>query len=646
MNEGKHSLFKNIKVNSPWILLALFCFGVFLYFDPTHSWIEIANATPIGAGMGDAFNPWPYMFITSKIAALFFLNSAVTMLFGYILFFQFWRQLEVSFSTQFIASFVPGYLSLCAIGRLCTFFFPHSVSPLLIVAMEILIAFVGIYIQKVDLKKSLSYRKKPGIWQVSTVIILFLVCFTQGIQWGYHFLTGDGTAFFLNYLKQTLPNLDTSSYLPLVDQHADELLYNYPLLYTFNSIQNPQILFWFFNVVGRLSMIFLTYSLFRYYKLNRSYSIMSTTFFFIGTTALNPTKYLLLFDGVNPLLYVLHIHRSLAAIIPFLWVGILETASKNRSEKFWYFVISIFIIGLLMTSIHNTIALVLTTIAWLLFGSIKKIPLAERSYKHIKFIFIFITAMPLLTYSLINSPIIGFQGILLLVAIILSGLALIALVDWNQLRSASSVHKNLIILIFTTLIIAGTTLGNVTTVILRRVLTTLDLAKYFNFQPILSRSMISMENPLKLFHFVGCDGPTSHCQSGMAFIGYYGIILALGVFVFVKTISIKKEPRFTHLLLFQIFMAIGCFLGALMIKDFFDKNTMAQGWLLTRLIEIPYYAILFLFFMISGRYGTARGRRWITLICFIWCITPFLSTDRFGQWVGNLNFLFKSNFFH
>lgn len=290
-------------------IFSLFC--LFIYFDKNASWIEIARVFSPGEGLPKSYVPNDHITISWPIGLLFFANSLLTMLFGYLLVNPMWTRINASFLTKFVGSFVPGYLAVCAIARLSTLFFPHLFAPILIVTIEIVLILLLARHQRRLLITLIQGEFKKRHWiEASIILVIFFLCLTEGIQWGYHYLTSDGTGFFLTYLEKTLPLLDMKSHFPIVDQHADEILYNYPLLFTFYKTHNPQVFFWFLNAVGRLSMGFLFFLLFRYYRLSNTYSIAATLFLFFGTNSLNPFKYLLIFDGVNPLFYVLNLNRS------------------------------------------------------------------------------------------------------------------------------------------------------------------------------------------------------------------------------------------------------------------------------------------------------------------------------------------------
>ncbi len=138
----------DFRIDRRYIFLLTAFFGLFLYFDPTLSWIEIANITRPGEAMGENFNPFQYMYISREMVLLFFFQSVVTMFFGYVLFAQLWNRLDISFITKLMASFIPGFLALVAISRITTAFLSHSSAPTAILLVEILVIAISAYVQK------------------------------------------------------------------------------------------------------------------------------------------------------------------------------------------------------------------------------------------------------------------------------------------------------------------------------------------------------------------------------------------------------------------------------------------------------------------------------------------------------------------
>lgn len=635
-----------------WTIAGLLS-ALFLYLDPTATWVETGRPFAIAEGLPATFEPLPNILLPWQMKIAFSAYVLLTAIFGYLLVAPLWFRTRSSLLMQVLASFIPGYIGVCAVNRLATLALPHKYAPTAIWLILIFSSANLFVIQRSSISRADYSPEVTPRWVERAIFFgLFSLCLIEGIQWGYHYLNGDGTWFFLNYLGEKLPALDLNQHFPLVDQHSDEVIFNYPLLYGFNKTPSSMVLFWLLNAVGRCSLVAFMYLTFRRYRMPKNYSFVATAFFFFGTNAINPTKYLLSFDAANPLFYTLHIGRTIGAILPIFWFAMLETTYINIQRRVRLVALPLFAIGITTMTVHNALTLVFTTVFWLLIRTIPIHAEQERSTNRTSFVLLSIAAAPIITYSLTTTSLQGLHGILLLAAVVAGGLGFLLQFESAQPgRRLISVFQRsearIVVVLLATLAAAAVTIGNVGTVAFRRVLQATGIWNFSDSEPPLSRGLVNMETPTRFMHFVGCEGPTSHCKSGLAYLGYYGMptMMALLAFYFCRRAIGTKMRAPVQLLIIQLLFVLTAFCASLLVKDFFDKGTMASGWLLTRLIETPYYVLVFIFFLVVGRLASTNFRRRLMMVLSIWIILPILFTHRLDQWWLNVKFLINSGFF-
>ena len=615
---------------TPFLPVLVFLFGVIIFkiIDPTETWPESTDIFLPKPNDELKFTPFltnglkPIVFSLALVLA--YLSSSI--LIGYRLISRFLASVDVSSVVKLCVAFLPGYLVVVGLVRIVTIMFSHSSAMYLGFCLPIVTAIACSYSLLNSKKAHKSSAKSNRSIPVLGIVVVFFIMLITRVQLGTHFLVGDGTYAFLSYYHELLSSIATraNERLPLVDQHYDEFVFNYPLILLGSVKLNSAFFFWMLNVVGATACFYAYYFLFRKLRLNVINSVIATAFIFWGSYTFAPDNYLLMFDSGNP-------------------QDGSTGKNANTGESDWLNTVLflLFCIGLTAVSIQNVLFWCLTSVAWIIyrFGN----GASFLGSKKVLYAVSFMCLMPFLTYGVLDKLSITNAGVPVFVSACVGVGVLGYWFIYNSSRLGQIIRRMnhtaflLVGVVILTLIFA-VSFGNVGTASLRSFFA--DYVPDGYFSKMLSRDLVSQEKPFHIFAFSACE-ITTHCKNIVHFIGYYGMLFAmtLSSFLLLRTKDSKSDGTESTFYSFFVLLFLTLLVAALFFTDFVTGRYW--NWLSTRFIEVPTIAIIILFFATVNSYYKRQERWAVFAVALFWTVLPYAANNRVGQFIENLSYFPK-----
>jgi len=234
-------------------------------------------------------------------------NYIIIALFGYALASSsFFMNTDEAVVFKFLASFFIGYVCIIGVIRLSSLIFgyPSIYWPCIIVT----VLFLFISVLRCLLSSKLSSRfiefiKTPLLLKNFIILIFFSVflifILIHQIRQGSFAWNGHGPdqyAYLINEWKEL-----RLTHFPIIKKHYDELIFHYFLTNILKPDFNPILTWWMTLGIIKISMFSFFYLVFRKLQIPALFSIISCLYLFLGTTAIVPSRYYLLFDAGNPI---------------------------------------------------------------------------------------------------------------------------------------------------------------------------------------------------------------------------------------------------------------------------------------------------------------------------------------------------------
>jgi hypothetical protein len=640
-------------------------------FDELYHY-EYSKVFQVLTGNQGYLNPFPIEGQSIFTILLIIVYYLITMIFGYLIFFKTLLKVETSFIGKLWASFLPGYLIIIGINRISTIVFNHNNAPIFIF---ILLISLVLYFSRYSIK---NYSVPPvKIILMNCMVFMILMMLTlffliTHVQLGIHFLIGDGSVYIFEYLSKIFNSVGTTSRLPIISLHYDELLFNYPLIFQLKEKIAPVIFFWILTAVGKTSLSILIYHTFRSLKISKPFSFSTTLFLFLGTVSFNPLNYILLYDNGNPFAFSFSIGRIIGALIPVLLFIKFQELFENNPYPRYDKKVSFFLLGIgfASTPIHNAAFMIFTIVFLMLFYNLNNNN--KFSFDNINYLkrlrkTVFIAFLGLFITYMLSSSIVEFlsfllpeftisflsywaktklYGIPILIALFFG--AYQVLKPWNGIIKKSfytiildKFIPNMKTVYFATgMVIAFIFFGNLSFKFLHKFIEVFFLPTGVEWD-ILKHGMGG--SPLrglnKIIYF-DPGGVNMYFKSVIHFFSNFGFFIGLTI-IAMSLIKNKKESLqdIKEALSLQYFIALfSLLLGVgFLVKDFLWLPI--DPWFRTRLIEVPVYTLTIVSLIIIGLHGSIRLRVFVIIVMIGWSIFPYLSSSRHIQWFNNLQFL-------
>ena len=424
-----------------------------------------------------------------------------------------------------------------------------------------------------------------------------------------------------------------------------------PIEFTFN----PILPMWVTLAINKVSFFSLTYCIFRFLDVKVVTSIIYSLFLLFGTNALNPAKYLLIFDSSNPIAYVVHSTRMVAISVVFLVVtNFLKPPDKKNYLNAMFF---IFIgVGIVFTTISNYSHLIFIFLAIILFMLLPKLYQISQCDFKIKnttitpqFIIHLVFIGSAVGYGVLNTKFNFLPGIIHLTIFSMILVFYIHYIIANKRYILENLSYNvetktsmrffiifLFSILYSSLFFANIFSGNILNKTLIAYLNSNTFLTGLTFDTQISTfATDGFKNTIKFLR----DGRdigiwSEYCKGFLYFLGYYGSIYLLALFP--HMVKYENRPlgdfimRWSALQLLMISL-----LPILFFHTDFLNYTNIQAWIKTRFLEVPIYLIIFSSMVLVSRSSSSILRKGIIAFQIVYMLLPIIATMRLHQWIAN-----------
>ena len=591
-----------------------------------------------------------YGFSPHVVAVLMITYTAVGW-FGYQLSKPFYRGVTGSNRLlEYAAGFFIGYTCLLGPLRLLSLFLPYRwiyfyTMIFLIAGIAMLTkCFCSFPREKAPLYAQRVFSRQSAAWVLGLMVLLVSELFLSVHQGDFHF-NGHGYnqyAYLLDYWKQ-----DPPGHLLIVKKHYDELMFNYFLTLPLPK-EFPNILSWWLTLgLMKVSVFAFIFLFLRKMGFSFIMSLISVLFLYAGTTSLLAAKYYMLFDSSNLLYFTVHSGRMVGIIFIFLMIGdALFSSSQNRLPLVFFLLSGL---GIAATTLSNPFWLGVIYCGLVIYNSN---PYASGK----KFLDSNGTALcysaviaSMMMYALdFKSPL--FYKFRMAALILVAVLAVSRLLpkhdgagiktgtgDKLLVRQGAVLGAGLLIgLIFLGNIAAGNPWQKTFVTALKPIIGSVEIRDIPQMKgsPLVSEGgtfAVGDHRELGTFN--------EYCRGLTQFVDYYGLILmmilAVNYFI-VRARGAGQEFLRADLVLYEIFLmaaaSLPCFL---FFTDFVQYGSRA--WLKTRLLEIPVYVIILIFFYFVNRFCGKSQKIILGAVVLVYTFVPFVMTQRPEQIMYNFH---------
>jgi hypothetical protein len=387
-------------------------------------------------------------------------------------------------------------------------------------------------------------------------------------------------------------------------------------------------------------------------KSGRILGLAAATFLVMGTDIANPFKMIELHGGNNPILYGGHIGRYFGVVIPLLVVRLFfeETSFSPLLAA----TATLLGIGLGTTSVHNLLFSFSIGILCIIFRTVKGLPLdAVFRAKTMTWGLLGLVLAPILTYAFCLPSHDYFQGKLLFAATVFGLLLLVfnlkgdfktaperTLGQRLKLNLNPGVYLFLAGGIFSFLFL-GNVIATRMTALLESVPLVADHLPAAFSEPFLARTALDTHVTPEPFQFTGFRTPSLHAAGFSYFLGYYGlfVLIATAVILILKSRENSKvpDPEIPFIQEIVTFFLL-LFSLAFFYCDFVVDGTKVP-WVKYRLLEVPFYSIFLIFFLLINKYFSSKQQNIIACLAAFWTVLPMFSNHLLQQWIANLGYL-------
>ena len=626
------------------------CYNVFSFSLKTAQEIFYGFSPPI-----DVFSPSPeatwekfYGFSPPVIALLMITCTAVGW-FGYQLSKPFYRGITGSNRLlEYIAGFFIGYTCLLGPLRLLSLFLPYTwiYVPTMIFLIAGIVLLTACSPKYPRGSSSLSPQRMFS-WQSAVLVLVLIVLLVSELflfvhQGDFHF-NGHGYnqyAYLLDEWKQGPP-----VHFPIIMKHYDELMFNYFLTAPLPK-EFPIILSWWLTLgLMKVSIFAFIFLFFRKMGFSFIMSLICVLFLYAGTTSLLATKYYMLFDSSNLLYFTVHSGRMVGIIFIFLMIGdALFSSSQNRLPLVFFLLSGL---GIAATSLSNPLWLGATYGGLIIYNSGRYASGKKFLDPNGTVLCYSAVIASMMMYALdFESPLsYKFRMAALAVVVVLAVSRLLPKHDGVGVKTDIG-HKLLVKqgavllagvltgLIFLGNMFAGNPLQRIFVTALKPIIGSVEIRDLpaMKGAPIVSEGgtfAVGDHRELRTFN--------EYCKGLTSFADYYGLILVMILATNYFIVNARRAGQGflrAELVLYEIFLiavaSLPCFF---FFTDFVQYGS--RTWLKTRLLEIPVYVIILIFFYFANRFCTKSQKIILGAVLLVYTFVPFVMTQRPRQIMYN-----------
>ena len=491
--------------------------------------------------------------------------------------------------------------------------------------------------------------RRPWLVPAATILGVLVVCALHRLQAGRAFMVPDSITVFLQAAQVQLQG-GLGHHLAQWDQQSDEWVFNAPLMFTSRQAVDQLFAFWATQTVALASVTALIYGLVHSFAWRRRAlaGALAAGAVLASTPAIYPWDNIPIVGGQNDVMWLAHPGRLVSVIAP--WVALLLLGRRSRPAMI---AILLATAGLAFTTVDGTgytVVAVICAGAWhLLRGRVRPTarPARVATAAVVHSLALVALAAPLYVYYEVHHALLPDDvGWWLIIGGALAVLAalVVALVsrrperlpaesrtDWRVTVGYAAAAAAALAAGF---ILSNNLVSKFADGDLRRLIG--HLLPGFDSQ-VLSRGIVANQQ----LHFPSFTGQeciySGHCLSFPYFLAVYGftIVLALAGWLALGRMSDDENVNRRRAAWLIVVASFGL---SFAIIDFTGTG-LGMAWVLTRFVEVPYYAILgFAAITLVGsrsRFTMVAG----TAVLAAWTIIPFLNSHVLQQWVKNADWL-------
>lgn len=551
-------------------------------------------------------------------------------------------------AVRLLAGFLPGYLMVLAPLQLlfaATGFTTAAwISLVAVPAVAVLTQRRAVVATASGLRHDQGYRRR-WLLVTATVGFILLLCGLHHLQYGRYFMVPDSISDFLNTAGEQMRGV-FGNHLAQWDQQSDEWVFNAPLMFYSSHGQDFLFPIYATEFVGLASFASLVFGVVHSFAWRRPLlaAALTTGAVIASTPSILPWYQIALVGGQNPMLWLGHPGRMIGIVGPWIALLVLGQWSSPRAA----IAILLTTAGLAFTSSSGTLytvaAVALAGVWQLLQGRGPAWLNGHAATVAVTVLGLVAMATPAFVYWDIHqtaSP--NGLGWLLAAGAVAAGLAALLLALASRSGPAASWRpSNALVRPAAWLVTlgAGFVLSNnlVGSLAGGQVRDFLASALPGYGLPLESRGYVSITSNLHFPVFTGQECAfTGHCVSFPYFLAAYGFltVLALTSWLALGQHGPDEDagPRRAAWLI-----TVAALLCSFALVDFTGVDQVSS-WVLTRFIEVPYYALLGLAALAFAG-SRSRVTTWVgATVIAAWTVIPFAFSHVLPQLARNASWL-------
>jgi hypothetical protein len=558
-------------------------------------------------------------------------------------------------AVRFLAGFLPGYLMMLApLQLLFAVVSPLTAAWIALVATPVVAVLVcrrSLAEAAGALRRDAGDGRRAWLTAVGVVGLIVLLCGIHRLQSGRYFMLPDSMRFFVGGADAQFQGA-FGGHLAQWAQQSDEWVFSAPLIFNAHAASDQQFAYWSTQFVSMASFIALIFGLVWTFAWKRRTlaGALAVGMILVSTPAIYPWENVPIVGGSNPAFLLAHPGRLISIVAPWIALLLLRRWSGRQTVA-----ILLATAGLAFITVDG-VAFVGLAVGcagiwrlvrgrWSLRGQVPGSRRAGAAAIHV--LALAVLAAPLYVYYAIHETTQPdglawvLLGALALAVVGLAGLASISApaapngipggrgVSWRATvgLSLASIATLICGFFFSNNLVGDFAGGSV-----RRAIGSI--------LPGFQGRLLDREIPFELSFpsFTGDECSISgHCVSFGYFLGTYGFTLALALagWVALGRLSDDEQVNRRRAAWLVTVASLGL---AFVIVDFTGADS-STAWILTRFIEVPYYAILAFAAIVlvssRSRVTVVAG----TAVLAVWTLVPFFHSHIPEQWVKNVEYL-------
>jgi hypothetical protein len=544
-------------------------------------------------------------------------------------------------------AFLIGYIPVFALVRLVTLRVGTNTAPALCLAALAATAIVSL---AVDFRSRHAGNagRATGVRPLPVAVLLSafaIVVWT--IQSGRNYLVSDSVLLFLGVARGDYGRLD---WLPPFGRQMDEFLFNYPMAYADRGSTTFALWFWLTNAIAKVSMVWLIVGV--VWTLTKGRWLiagLSSVLVLFASPLAEPSRYVSLFGGQNPAIYLGHAGRFLGIVLPFLILLVVSEGMDGTAR--W--VSAGLGFAMMATSPHNVLyAGVTGLLLALIVGARLVLRATDRRVRSATawiagLGMVLVVGGPLVTYGTIGMDgLHGMGGVALALGVAGALAASVALAVRGVAETGVGLseelpagHPSRLVAMGVGVLLGVLTMGNVFYK---------SLMEHGAYRSIMRNLFPAYrEDPLfvmsfdsKPFTHASCTGvPTPVCSSFSGFASYLGPTFLAGVVALVVLLVSLSQASLRQRDLILVLLQLSLFEIGMFLTDFMGAADPATYWIQTRFLEIGYYGILIMLPVVLWNHLSGQVRTGSLLAVSAWFVVPLVANPFAQQWWENLDYL-------